>query len=422
MNKRSYRRIPIKQIQLETITSAIPVGRLVFAIDVAKVDMVAAFATVRGEPVRFVGWKNPTDNGQLLSMLAALLAQGYRVEAVMESSGTYGDVLRHQLYELGVPVFRVSGKRTHDAREVYDGVPSLHDAKCAAILAKLHVDGISAPWPAANSEKRELRAAVDLMDLYQERYLQLVHRLESWLARHWPELPEILELTSATLLALLGRLGGPREVTAAPEKARRLMRGMSHGLMDPDKIDRTIQSASRTAGVALLDREREALMAIAQEAQRSLRAFTTAKTSLEKLSLQTYAQHMAPAVGKTTAAVIATFVGDPARFPSAAAYVKAFGLNLKEKSSGKFQGHLKLTKRGPGRARQYLWLAVCRWVRHDRAARAWFERKVARDAGKKAKALVALMRKLARALFHIGRGDPYDATKLFDLPRLGLQA
>jgi transposase len=365
--------------------------------------------------------EEPQDGGKLLALLTALKAQGYVLEAVMESSGTYGDVLRYQLAELGIQVFRVSGKRTHDAREVYDGVPSLHDAKCAAILAKLHVDGVSAPWPLASEDKRTLRAAVDLMDLHQERYLQLVHRLESWLARHWPELPEILELTSATLLALLGRIGGPKQVAAAPDKARRLMRGMSHGLMDASKIDRAIHSASCTVGVALLDGECETLMAIANEAQRSLRAFTAAKTALEKLSIQTYAERMAPTVGKTTAAVMATFVGDPTLFSSAAAYVKACGLNLKEKSSGKFQGHLKLTKRGPGRARQYLWLAVCRWVRKDPIARAWFERKVARDAGKKAKALVALMRKLAGALFHIGRGDPYDATKLFNVTRLGQQ-
>jgi transposase len=399
----------------------VPVGKLVLAVDVAKVDMVAAFADGRGEVVRTVAWKNPDENPELLVLVRTLQGLGYLVEAVMESSGTYGDVLRYQLEAMGVPVFRVSGKRTHDASEVYDGVPSLHDAKCAAILAKLHVDGISARWLPATDDKRSLRAAVDLMDLHQERYLQLVHRLESWLARHWPELTALLDLTTATLLALLGRIGGPRDVAADPEAARRLMRGMSHGLMDQRKIDQVIESASRSAGVPLLDRERDTLMAIAEEAGRSLRAFTSAKTALEKLSLQTYAQRMAPTVGKTTAAIMATFVGDPALFPAAAAYLKACGLNLKEKSSGKLKGHLKITKRGPGRVRQYLWLAACRWIRTDKAARTWFERKVARDAGKKSKALVALMRKLALALFHVGRGDPYDAARLFDLKRLGLE-
>ena len=418
MKKRSYRKISINQFRAEMITAVVPPGRVVFAVDVAKLDMVAAVADERGQPVAFVCWKNPVENPRVLGLLAGLQAAGYTLEAVMEPSGTYGDVLRHQLLEAGIPVFRVSGKRTHDAREVYDGVPSLHDAKSAAILAKLHVDGISAAWAATPVERRKLRAAVDLMDLYQERYLQLAHRLESWLARHWPELPEILELTSATLLALVGRIGGPKDVAAAPAKARALMHGMSHGLMDAKKFDKVLDSAERSAGVPMLDLERKALMAIADEAQRALRAYTCAKTALEKVSVETSAQHMAATVGKATAAVFSAFVGDPANFPSASAYVKAFGMNLKEKSSGKFQGHFKLTKRGPGRARQYLWLAVCRWVRQDQLARLWYEKKVKRDAGKKAKAIVALMRKLAGALYHIGRGDPFDATKLFDAKRL----
>jgi transposase len=418
MKKRSYRKISINQFHPDLVTKALPTGRLIFAIDVAKVDMVAAFTDDRAQPAAFITWKNPGDNLRVLSLLAQLRAAGYQIEAVMEASGTYGDVLRHQLLEAGIPVFRVSGKRTYDARELYDGVPSLHDAKSAAIIAKLHFDGISRPWPAASAERRSLRAAVELMDLYQERYLQLVHRLESWLARHWPELPEILDLTSATLLALVGRIGGPREVASDPAAARALMHGMSHGLMDPKKFEEVIVSSVSSVGLPMLETERKALMAIADEAQRALRAFTIAKTSLEKLSLQTSAQHMAPTVGKATAAVISTFVGDPTNFPSAAAYVKAFGMNLKEKSSGKFQGHLKLTKRGPGRARQYLWLAVCRWVRQDPVARAWYEKKVNRDGGKKAKAVVALMRKLAGALYHVGRGDPFDAAKLFSLQNL----
>jgi len=421
MKKRNYRKISINQFQLEPVTKAIPKGRLVFAIDVAKVDMVAAVADGQGQVVSYVTWRNIQDAQKLRELLEAFRANGYDVEAVMESSGTYGDVLRHRLYDLGVPVYRVSGKRTHDAQEVYDGVPSLHDAKSAAILAKLHVDGVSTPWPPVAEEKRELRGAVELMDLYQERYLQLVHRLESWLARHWPELPEMLELTGATLLALVGRIGGPAQVAAAPEKARRLMRGMSHGLMDSAKIDRVVESAAHSLGVPPLPRELQALMAIADEAQRSLRAYTSAKTALEKLSMQSSSQRMAGTVGKATAAVFTCFVGDPTLFPSTASYVKAFGLNLKEKSSGKHVGRLKITKRGSNRARHYIWLAACRWIQKDLAARAWYEKKVRRDGGAKSKALVALMRKLAQALFHIGRGDPYDASKLFNLDHLGLR-
>ena len=49
----------------------------------------------------------------------------------MEPSGTYGDALRALFVEAGVWVYRISPKRVHDAAEIYDGVPSLHDAKAA---------------------------------------------------------------------------------------------------------------------------------------------------------------------------------------------------------------------------------------------------------------------------------------------------
>jgi hypothetical protein len=102
-----------------------------------------------------------------------------------------------------------------------------------------------------------------------------------------------------------------------------------------------------------------------------------------------------------------------------AAYLKAMGLNLKEKSSGTLKGQLKLTKRGSSRVRQYLWLAVYRWIQKDAIANQWYERKKQRDGGRSSRAAVALMRKLAKALFHVGRGAVFDSSKLFDVRRLG---
>lgn len=125
----------------------------------------------------------------MLEILRGFRSAGIGVEPVMEPSGTCGDVLRYQLEQDGFPLFMVSGKRTFDAREIFDGVPSLHDAKSAAIIARLHADHLSSRLRDEGPDRRQLRAALAIMDLHQERYLQLVHRLESWLARHWPELP-----------------------------------------------------------------------------------------------------------------------------------------------------------------------------------------------------------------------------------------
>jgi len=414
MKKRIYRRMPVNDFQPETVSLADLRGKLVFAIDVAKVDMVAAVAAADGRVLQTICWKAPEQNLAVLSILRGFRAAGITVEAVMEPSGTYGDVLRHQLEKDAFPVFMVSGKRTYDAKEIFDGVPSLHDAKSAAIIARLHADGLSTRLPDEVPERRQLKAALAIMDLYQERYLQLVHRLESWLARHWPELPTLIELTSSSLMALLARIGGPADVAAHPAETTKLLRGISHRLLPDDKIAAIITSANSSVGVPLVGLERDALMAIAADAYRAHRAFATARTNVAQLAEATPAATLTPVVGPTTAAAIFAEVGDARSFPCARAFLKAMGLNLKEKSSGTVQGQIKITKRGPSRVRQLLWLAVFRWIQDDPIANAWYQRKKQRDGGRASRAAVALMRKLAKGLYHVGRGGSFDSSKLFD--------
>jgi transposase len=43
-----------------------------------------------------------------------------------------------------------------------------------------------------------------------------------------------------------------------------------------------------------------------------------------------------------------------------------------EKSSGKTKGGLHITKRGPGIARLFLYLAALRLIQRDRIIRAWY--------------------------------------------------
>jgi transposase len=421
MKRRAYRRTAIKQFEPTVIREKTEGNRLVLAIDVAKEDMVAALADERAEVLVTLAWKHLDDTAELLAKLDELKRLGFAVEAVMESTGTYSDVLRHQLQAVGIPVYQVSGKRVHDAKVVYDGVASLHDAKSSAIIAKLHVDGRSSLWLDRTDSERELKAAVSTMDVYQVQYLRLVHQMESWLARYWPEVTRLVDLTSATLMALLGRIGGPRDVAANPDAARKLMTGMSHRLMTAEKIEQVLQSATQSVGLALLPEERTALMTIASEAHRSLRAFKGAKQRVNEVAKGGPSESIAPAVGETTAAVLVTEVGDPRKFPNARAYLKAYGLNLKEKSSGKYQGRLRITKNGSGRARQFLWLAVSRWRKKDAIVQAWYTEKVKRDGGGKARAVTALMRKLVKALFHVARGEPMDTRRLFDTTRLRLE-
>lgn len=131
-------------------------------------------------------------------------------------------------------------------------------------------------------------------------------------------------------------------------------------------------------------------------------------------------QRLAAALGSTSAAAIVAYLGDPASYQSTNALVKAAGLNLRERSSGKHVGQLKLTKRGPARVRFYLYFAALRLVRSDPAVRAWYKRRRGHTDENRMSAVVAVMRKLASALPHVARGAAFDSAKLFDTRRLDL--
>jgi hypothetical protein len=64
----------------------------------------------------------------------------------MEPSGIYGDALRQALADAGVAVQRISPKAAHDYAEVFDGVPSQHDGKDAAVVGELAAIGKGVPW------------------------------------------------------------------------------------------------------------------------------------------------------------------------------------------------------------------------------------------------------------------------------------
>ena len=83
---------------------------------------------------------------------------------------------------------------------------------------------------------------------------------------------------------------------------------------------------------------------------------------------------------------------------------------------------MKITRRGPGIARRYLYFAALRWLYRDPIIQAWYQRKVARDGGCKGKAIVAIMRKLAKALWYVAQGVAFDSRKLFNRKALALAA
>ncbi len=419
MKKRTYRGVEVKKVNRDRLAEAVAGEDLVVGVDVGK-EICFGCLVGGGQGVQVtVKWKNPWENREFVEFLGRLGCRS--IEVVMEPSGSYGDPLRRLLWEAGMGVYRVSPKRSHDAAEVYDGVPSWHDAKSAAILAKLHRDGASEPWPFRSDEERDLCAVVTTMEQLNEHFHQNVNRLEGQMARHWPEVGAWLDFTGVTFLELIERFGGPGEIAGKVKEARETMRAVGGRFLKAEKIDAVMESSGKTIGVAMTAQEVEELRRLAGHTLDLYRRLQEARRRVDRLSQQRPCiEAISRVVGKGTAAVLVVEGGDPWAYGSSAEWLKSFGLNLKERSSGKHIGRPKITKRGSGKARRWLYLAALRLIQNDRVVRAWYESKVARDGGVKKKAIVGIMRKLVKALWYVGRGEPLDTNKMFDGKRLGL--
>lgn len=419
MSNGRYKAIDFKDANVDVLRGRFRGEELMVTTDVAKEGMYAGLAGPDGALERIVTWQNPEELEPFVEWVDGLEAE--EVEFVLEPSGTYGEPLRQKIHQAGWETYLMSPKRLHDAAEVFDGVPSLHDAKATSLLAKLHAEGLSQPWGVEEVGKRKLRALTETMARYRDDKQRHLGRLEAKLARHWPEVDKILAKDSATLLALLEEFGGPCGLAEAPARARRLMREVSRGFLSEEKIEQVVEAARETTGQTMLDFEKEALAELARQIDRLRRKEREWKRKVEEAVEQfEEVEPVGEVVGKPTAAVLRAYIGDFRPFDSPDALLKHVGLNLKERSSGKHQGELKITKRGSAVARSYLYWATLRMIQTSQEFRAWHHRKVERDGGLRKKSIVALMRKLLKGLWHVARGKPFEPTKLFDCERLGL--
>jgi transposase len=412
MRRKAYSCQSVKTVRLEKFVAGHEGREAWVGVDVAKCELKAVLHWGEGQFERPWDVKNPEEVRVFVNLLKELSA-GRKLTVALEPTGTYGDVFRQAAFDAGLVVHRVSPKASHDYAEIFDGVPSQHDGKDAAIVAELCRLGKSAVWawerPAEVDEQIEYW--VDRLDAYQRIQQVWVGRLEGRMARHWPEAGRLLKLTSRTLLEAVAAYGGPSGL-AADGKALEKLQGWGRSYLKPEKAEAFLTSAQETAGVRQSDLDRKRLKDIAQAALAARREVRRARHRLHQLAAhRPTIQAMGQVVGIGTACVLWAYLGDPHDYYCGPAYVKAMGLNLAVRSSGKWEGHLKISKRGFGVVRYWLYLAAMRMVKHE-PVRSWYKAKRAKDEEKGGKALVAIMRRLGLALYPAARGVAFDVNRL----------
>jgi transposase len=416
--KRSYRSVDVKKLGRKRLAESVDGKPLVLSIDVAKGKNYGSFMTEDRKVQVTVRWDLIKETRDIVELVKELPASG--IQIAMEPTGTYGDPIRWQFQKEGFRVFQVAAKRSHDAAEVWDGVPSLHDPKCAEIIGRLHLDGVSKEWKERSEAERRMNAALSILEMHEDAYGRRRNQIEAQLARYWPELTRHLDLTGVTILELLSEMGGPAAVCAQSAKATKLMKRVGGSSLADSKIEAVVESAQDSIGIPMIKAEIVALKELAKETRRSQVLKRKMQIQIESLVVKDEEfSRIATVVGKVTAAVFQAQLGSIAGYDNASSVEKAFGLNLKVKSSGKCKGQLKITKRGPSLSRKYLFMAALRLINNDKVTDAWYQAKVRRDGGKqKVKAVVAVMRKIARALLYVAQGKKFDSSKLFNVKLL----
>jgi transposase len=355
---------------------------------------------------------------RLLAERLAQLGQGRSLVVALEPTGTYGDPLRQALRQVGLVVHRVSPKMASDYAEIFDGVPSQHDGKDAAVVAELAAQGRCWPWefvPPADNEA-ELVYWVDRLEALRRQLVWGFGRLEGLLARHWPEATRVVQLTSATLLRCLAHYGGPRGLAEDERGVSRLQR-WGKELLGAAKAEALAASARSTVGVVQGPWEQRQLQEYAAELLAVRRQWRSGHRRLQALARNhPVLVAQAEVVGLVTACVLWNHLGDPRSYACGAAYRKAMGLNLAERSSGLHQGKLKISKRGSAQVRRWLYLAALRWVNQE-PVRSWYVRQKQQRRGEGKGAVIGIMRKLALALYQVGgRGQAFVKEQLYAEP------
>jgi len=192
MKKRSYRAVKVNKVNEDKLAEKVKGKHVVLGTDMAKEECFGRLLTKEKEVLITIKWKQIEGTRSLVGLLNRLPAD--RLEVAMEPTGTYGDALLWQLKQAGIPVFKVSGKRCHDAAEVFDGVPSMHDAKAADIVARLHLDGASSAWEEKTDNERELAVEVRTMANFDDQYHRMLNRIEAQLAGQFKVVPTAEEL------------------------------------------------------------------------------------------------------------------------------------------------------------------------------------------------------------------------------------
>ncbi|HAC89343.1 MAG TPA: hypothetical protein DCF63_01745 [Planctomycetaceae bacterium] len=283
-----YRRTSVKKVsaeQLQVLCGEKGGSGTSVGLDIAKDEIVEIIRWPDGTFEAPWSVANPSEIAMLIGLLKMMSKVCDSLTIGLESTGTYGEAVRSAMTTAQLEVHRISGKACSDYKEIFDGVPSQHDGKDAAIIAELTSFGKGTAWALEpDSEEDQERAhQVHRLDAFNKIATQWAGRLEGLLAKYWPELSKLVSPSSWTILQCLMLYGSPKRMLADPEASTNLMRWGRSGLSQA-KIESIMESARNTNVVPMGEGQIQWLKDVASELYRSLREVQSCEKRLEEIA------------------------------------------------------------------------------------------------------------------------------------------
>ena len=337
----------------------------------------------------------------------------------LEFAGHHGFTFAHDLAHRGYPIVNVLPAVTKKTKEIEDNSPLKTDAKDAALIAKLVGDGSFVRFPFLDDLYVELRLLATERHRLGCEAVRFKNRLQGVLDLAWPEyLEHFSDLTHPTPIALLERWPLAQDLSDAfPLLVRRVARVMSRNHYSAERVDQLLATAQVSVGL------RQGAAVRRAEIQHLLKRWALVRQQIEEIEIALTARvercpaatalMSIPEVGAVCAATIVAELGTPEDFESPRQVLKLAGMNLIEKSSGKYRGRTRQSKRGRPELRRQLFLLAGRWCHRRRGLyRPYYDAMLQRNSGCKTKAVCAVARKLVPLLLHVAQTqEPFDRAR-----------
>jgi transposase len=320
----------------------------------------------------------------------------------------------------GIDVVLVNPMTTKRNKENRDNSPSKSDPKDALVIA----DAVSRGYYTTFSPKEETYRRIRVLVTNREHWVvesgRIQNRIHRWLDIRFPEYAQAFEdIFSVRSLATLRSFPAPSDlVSLTPEQMVETWRQyMSRpgGVRGMRKAKELIELARRSVGDPVaLEEDKWELRHLLDEYDRVRQIIDEADELIQKVLPEIPCADLVMSVGASipaTAAILA-FGGDLSNLAHGNQLLRKAGLNLAERSSGKYKGQIKITKRGNSLLRKHLYFTVYHLLSHNRAFQALHAHNLQVKRMSKMQSIMKLIGKLARMLVAMAReGQPFSPDK-----------